>query len=169
MKRLSVLFAFILFATSQMQAQKIAVVDINSILEGMASYKQAQSEIDRISAEWRQQISQEMDVVKSMYNKFQAEQVLLSDEAKKQKEEEIVKKEAEVRELQRAKFGPEGELFSRRQQLVAPIQERVFAAIEAYAAERGFDIIFDKAGSAGLLFVGADYDKTEDVRRKVGK
>jgi len=169
MKRLSVFFAFVLFAVAQLQAQKIAVVDINNILEGMASYKQAQSEIDRISAEWRQQISQEMDVVKSLYNKFQAEQVLLSDEAKKQKEDEIVKKEAEVRELQRAKFGPEGELFSRRQQLVAPIQERVFAAIEAYAAERGFDIIFDKAGSAGLLFVGADYDKTEDVRRKVGK
>ncbi|MBC7884379.1 MAG: OmpH family outer membrane protein [Saprospiraceae bacterium] len=148
-------------------AQKIAVVDINEILSSLPDYQSAQTELDKISAEWRQQIAQEFDKVKSLYNKFQAEQVLLSAEDKAKKEEEIVKKEAEVRELQKNKFGPEGELFTKRQEMVSPIQEKVFAAIESYAADRGFDIIFDKSGSAGLLFTNPEYDKTGDLKKRL--
>ena len=148
-------------------AQRIAVVDINEVLGQMNDYKAAQSEIDRVSAEWRQEISQEYDKIKSLYNKYQAEQVLLSDESKKQREDEIVAKEDQVRELQKRRFGPEGDLFKKRQQLVAPVQEKVFAAIEAYAADRGYDLIFDKGGATGLLFSAADYDKTEDIKKRV--
>ena len=150
-------------------AQKIAIVDVTAILEDMTEYKAAQAEIDKVSALWRQEISKEQDVIKSMYNKYQAEQVLLSDEAKRKREDEIIEKEAQVRELQRQKFGPEGELFTRRQQLVAPIQQKVFAAMEAVAEERGYDIIFDKSGAAGLLFVKDEFDKTSEVKKKVGK
>src|SRR5690606_7558324 len=121
-----------LFALSA-DAQKIAIVDINDILSNMPEYKAAQTELDQISATWRQEIAIEFDKVKSMYNKFQAEQVLLSNDEKVKKEDEIVKKEAEVRELQKRKFGPEGELFTKRQEMVAPIQDKVFAAIESYA------------------------------------
>nr|HRD09052.1 OmpH family outer membrane protein [Saprospiraceae bacterium] len=78
-------------------------------------------------------------------------------------------KETEVREMNKRRFGPEGDLFKRRQQLVAPIQDKVFAAIENYAAEKGYDLIFDKAGSAGLLFVKPEFDKTEDIKKRVGK
>lgn len=148
-------------------AQRFAIVDVNQILAEMEDYKAAQKQLDEIAAEWRQEISKEQDKIKSLYNKYQAEQVLLTDDIKKQREEEIVAKEAEVREMNKRRFGPDGDLFKRRQQLVAPVQDKVFAAIEAYASERGFDIILDKGGSAGLLFVKPEFDKTEDIKKKI--
>ena len=157
----------VLVSVTSVQAQKIALVDINEVLESLPDYQEAQAEVDRIAAEWRQEIAQEYDKIKSMYNKYQAQQVLLSEEAQKQKEEEIVSKEAEVRELQRRRFGPEGDLFLKRQELVAPIQEKVFGAIDDYAADRGYDIIFDKGGSTGLLFANEEYDKTEDIKKRL--
>lgn len=167
--RLLTLVVFAGLTSSHLLAQKIAIVDVTALLEDMAEYKAAQAEIDKVAALWRQEISKEQDVIKSMYNKYQAEQVLLSDEAKRKREDEIIEKEAQVRELQRQKFGPDGELFSRRQQLIAPIQQKVFAAMEAVAEERGYDIIFDKSGSAGLLFVNPDFEKTDEVKKKLGK
>jgi len=148
-------------------AQRIAIVDINAVLGSMNEYTIAEKEIDRISSEWRQEISKEYDKIKSLYNKYQAEQVLLSDDAKAERENEIIKEEEEVRELQRLKFGPEGELFKKRQQMVAPIQDKVFTAIQDYAADRGYDLIFDKASATGLLFTAPEYDKTEDIINKV--
>jgi outer membrane protein len=149
------------------EAQKIAVVDINEVLSSLPEYQNAQAELDKIAAEWRQEIAQEFDKIKSLYNKFQAEQVLLSSDDKNRKEEEIIKKEGEVREMQKAKFGPEGALFKKRQEMVSPIQEKVFAAIESYAADRGYDIIFDKGGATGLLFANAEYDKTADLKKRL--
>ena len=169
MKTKSLIYSMmVLFATmTKIDAQKIALVDINEVLSAMPEYQSAQIELDKIAAEWRQEIAQEFDKVKSLYNKFQAEQVLLSADEKTRKEEEIVKKEADVREMQKAKFGPEGALFKKRQEMVSPIQEKVFAAIESYAADRGFDIIFDKGGATGLLFANAEYDKTIDLKKRL--
>jgi outer membrane protein len=161
------LLAITCLITTFTHAQKIAIVDISTVLNEMTDYKAAQAKIDETAAEWRQEIAKEQDKVKSLYNKYQAEQVLLSDEVKKQREEEIVAKEAEVREIQKRRFGPEGDLFKRRQQMVAPIQDKVFAAIEDYAAERGYDIILDKAGASGLLFVKPEFDKTEDIKKRL--
>lgn len=145
------------------QAQRIASVDVSRILESVNEYKAAGDELDKMAARWRQEIAQEYDKIKSLYNRFQAEQVLLSDEARRQREDEIVKKESEVREMQRKRFSPDGDLFQRRKELVQPIQDRVYAAIEAYAKERGYDFIFDKGGSAGMIFSNPQYDKTDDI------
>jgi outer membrane protein len=120
-----------------------------------------------VAANWRQDIAQQYDVIKGLYNRYQAEQVLLSDDARKQREEEIMNKEKEVRDLQKVRFGPEGELFRRRAEMVRPIQERVYRAIEAYATERGYDFIFDKSGSAGIIFYSPAYDKTDDVMNRL--
>lgn len=151
-----------------MSAQRIAVVDVNEVLNGMDDYKGAQTEVDKFAAEWQQEIAKEYDKIKALYNKFQAEMVLLSDNDKKLREDEIVKKEEAVRELQKRRFGPEGDLFKRRQQLVSPIQDKVFQAMQSYAGEKGYDLIFDKSGAAGLLFVAPDFDKTADIKKKVG-
>ncbi|MFZ1751913.1 MAG: OmpH family outer membrane protein, partial [Saprospiraceae bacterium] len=105
--------------------------------------------------------------VKSLYNKFQAEQVLLSTDDRNRKEEEIIQKEGEVREMQKAKFGPEGALFLKRQEMVSPIQDKVFGAIESYAADRGLDMIFDKGGATGLLFTNQEFDKTADLKKRL--
>lgn len=160
--------AFLLLVGTGLFAQKIAVVDITNILQSMEEYTAAQDKLDVISAEWRQDISAEYDDIKSLYNKFQAEQVLLSSELKTEREEEIMLREKQVRELQRAKFGPEGELFRKREELVSPIQEKVFSAIQSYAAESGIDIMLDKSSAAGILFTSDEFDKTDTIKRKLG-
>ena len=166
-KKVLVAFTFVAFFAFSGEAQRIATVDIQTILESVDDYKSAQDNLDRIASKWRQEIAQEYDQIKGLYNKYQAEQVLLSDESRRQREEEIMEREKQVRELQRRKFGPEGELFKRRQELVKPIQDRVYQAIEDYATDRGYDFIFDKSGNAGLIFGNNEYDKTEEVVRRL--
>lgn len=168
-KKLSLAFSFAFaLMLSSIQAQKIAIVDITDVLENMSEFKEAEQTLDKIAADWQQEIAQELDKVKSMYNKYQAEQVLLSDDIKKSREDEIMNKEKDVRELQRRKFGPEGELFQKRQQLVSPVQDLVFSAIEEYADEKGYDIVLDKSAAAGILFASDEYDKTDIVKKKLG-
>ncbi|MEL7162610.1 MAG: OmpH family outer membrane protein, partial [Bacteroidota bacterium] len=128
-------------------------------------YQDAQEQLDQLAAKWQQEINQQYDEIKGMYNKYQAEQVLLSEEQRKTREDEIIAKEKSVRDLQRNRFGPEGALFERRQELVKPIQDAVYEAIEQYASTRGYDFIFDRAGSAGIIFANDTYDKTDDILR----
>ena len=167
MKKLLFTLFISIAVISFISAQKIAVVDIAQVLDNMEEYKNAQGELDKIAEAWQQEIAIEQDKVKSMYNKYQAELVLLSDDMKKQKEDEIIAKEREIRELQRSKFGPEGELFQKRQALVSPIQEKVYSVISEYANARGYDIILDKGGTSGIIFSNERYDKTEDIQRQL--
>ena len=163
---IGILICFLSLSFSTISSgQKIALVDIAYVLDNMDEYKKAQEELDKVAEAWQQEIAVEQDKIKSMYNKYQAELVLLSEEMKKQKEDEIMASERDVRAMQKEKFGPEGELFQKRQSLVSPIQEKVYGAIQAYATERGFDIIIDKGGSSGILFSDERFDKTEDILR----
>lgn len=158
------LFAFIGFG-AQLNAQKIASIDMDKILASITEYQDAQESLDQLSAKWQQDINQQYDVIKGMYNKYQAEQVLLTDEQRTQREEAIIAKEKSVQTMQRERFGPEGALFQRRQELVKPIQDAVYEAVENYAATRGYDFIFDRAGAAGIIFASDTYDKTDDILR----
>ena len=167
MKNFFLSIILICFTMAYSNAQKIAVVDINAVLSEMPAYQKAQEDLDKVAAEWRQEIAQQYDEIKSLYNKYQAEQVLLSDDVKKQRENEIMDKEKDVRALQKGKFGPEGELFLMRRELINPIQEKVYDAIEQYALESDYDLIIDKAGSAGVLFVSESFDKTDLIRRRL--
>jgi outer membrane protein len=153
-------FAIMFFAT----AQRIAVVDVTAVLESLPDYQKAQEQLDKVATTWRQEIAQEQDKVKGMYSKYQAEQVLLSEEMKKTREEEIMVKEKDVREMQRLKFGPEGALFKKREELVKPIQDKVYGAIERFATDKGFEFIFDKGSASGLIFSDKKNDKTEDLK-----
>jgi len=163
------LFVLILaFGWTVASAQKIAIVDISQVLENLTEYKKAQEQLDKITATWKQEIADARDKIKVMYNKYQAEQVLLSDDQRRTKEEDIMTKEKEVMELQKSKFGPEGSLFMKRQELVQPIQDKVYKAIQEYATARGFDLILDKGSSAGVIFSSAALDKTPDILKKLG-
>lgn len=158
---------FLLFAVSvSAQAQRIAIVDVEKVLESMDSYKNAQADLDKASAQWQQEITQKYDEIKGLYSKYQAEMVLLSDEAKRQREDEIMSKENAVRELQKKRFGPEGDLFKKRQELVQPIQEQVYRAIQRLMEEKGFEIILDKA-SDGVLASDPKLDRTSEVVSKL--
>ena len=168
MKKIVVLLVFLMSNIGLGIAQKVAIVDIGAVLEVVPEYKKAQEDLDKVSTQWRQEINQELDKIKSMYNKYQAEQVIMSDEMRKQKEDEITKKEKEVRELQKEKFGPEGTLFKKRQELIKPIQDRVFKAVQDYATEKAYDVVLDKSSSSGILFANAAIEKTADIIRKLG-
>ena len=160
---------FFLAITAFATAQRIAVVDVTAILESLPEYQKAQEQLDKVATTWRQEIAQEQDKVKGMYSKFQAEQVLLSEEMKKTREEEIMAKEKEVREMQRQKFGPEGALFKKREELVKPIQDKVYGTIERFAQDKGFEYIFDKGSASGMLFADKKNDKTEDIKTLLKK
>jgi outer membrane protein len=164
-KRSLLIFGMILMVLGAVQsnAQKVAIVDISLVLQSIDDYKNAQQDLDNIASKWRQDIAQEQDIVKGMYNKYQAEQVLLSDDQKKKREEEIMVKEKTIREMQKDKFGAEGLLFKKRQELVKPVQERVYAVIEKYASDRGLDLILDKSSSSGIIFSAGVLDKTNDI------
>ena len=164
-----IVIALFLFTAGTTHAQKVAIVDINQVLATLPDYKRAQDDLDKIAQRWRSEIAQQQDAIKGLYNKYQAEQVLLADDARKQREEEILNREKEVREAQRVKFGPEGELFKKRQELVKPIQDKVYNAIEKFANERGYDLILDKSASAGIIFSNPTYDKTQQVVEMVKK
>ncbi len=167
-KKLVFLFAMVACLSFGSYAQRIASVDVAAILESMPEYSKAQSDLDKTAAKWRQEIAVEYDKIKGMYNKYQAEQVLLSDDMRQQKEDEIMEAEKSVREMQKRKFGPEGSLFKKRQDLVRPIQEKVYSAIEDYADQKGYDFIFDKGSASGMIFANPQYDKTDDIKSKLG-
>src|SRR5690606_26479595 len=152
-----------------LEAQRAPRVAITRVAEEMPDYQAAQQARDGHASNLRMEIAKEYDQIKAMYNEDQAEQVLLPEDARKKKEEEIREREKQVRDLQRDKFGPEGALFRKRQDLVQPIQERVYGAITQYADDRGFDFIFDKGGTGGLIYSSAEFDKTDDIIRVLSK
>lgn len=167
-KRILFVGMLLSFLSLSVSAQKVAIIDVNNILENMEEYKTAQSELDKVAKVWRQTIAKEQDKIKSLYNEYEAEAVLMTEEMKKDKEDEIMTKEKEIRELQRGYFGPKGELFQKRQEMVQPIEDKVFTAITNFAEDKGIDVMLDKSSGPGVLFVSERYDKTEDIKKKLG-
>lgn len=148
--------------------QKYAYVDTDYILENIPEYKDAQLQLDELSEEYQEEIETKYKEIDDLYREYQAEAVLLPEDIKKQKKEEIKKKEQEVRELQRQRFGEDGDLFQKREEWIKPIQEKIYNAIEEIATDKNYSFVFDKAGSISILYVNARYDISDDVLDKVG-
>lgn len=162
-------FFALLMASSEVKAQmKFAFVDTKYILENMPDYSQAQNELNSASAEWQKEIEERYASIERLYKSYQAEAVLLTEEMRQKREEEIVRKETEAKNLQKQRFGVEGDLFKKRQELIQPVQEKIFIAIREYANENGYEAIFDKSGEAGVLYANPKYDKSDKVLRKMG-
>ena len=169
MIRKTLAICLVICSTFALQAQmKIAFVDTKYILENMPEYSDAQNELNTASADWQSEIEQRYASIERMYKSYQAEAVLLTEEMRQKREEEIVRKETEAKDLQKQRFGVEGDLFKKRQELIQPIQERIFNAIREYATEGGYEAILDKSGSAGVLYANSKYDKSDKVLRKMG-
>ncbi|MCB2221836.1 MAG: OmpH family outer membrane protein [Bacteroidetes bacterium] len=149
-------------------AQKYAYVDTEYILDNIPEYKDAQIQLDDLAAEYQQEIEEKFGEIDKMYKNFQAEAVLMPDDVKKKKEEEIQAKEKEVKDLQKQRFGPDGDLFLKREELVKPIQEKIYNAIEEIAMDDNYAFVFDRAGSLTILYVNARFDISDDVLDKVG-
>ena len=168
LQRSLMIFSFFALVGTTAFAQRVGIVNTGEVLESIEDYRNSQAELDRLADQWRQDIAKEHDKIKAEYNRYQAEQVLMSDEARRQKEDEIIQMESRVRDMQKRRFGPEGDLFKKRQEMVEPIQDRVYKAIEEYADARGYDIILDKSSNAGLIFSNDKYDITSDILREIG-
>jgi outer membrane protein len=160
--------ALILVSAFTSTAQKFAYVDTEYILEHIPEYVRAQEKLDAISEEWQKEIERRRNEVEDLYKEFQASQVLMTEEMKRKREQEIIAKEKAIKAYQKQKFGYQGELFKKRKELVKPIQDKVYDAIEALAKARGYEVIFDKSGGLIMLYADAKHDKSDDVIKRLG-
>lgn len=163
------LIACCLFVISfSSNAQRYAVIDSKYILEKMPEYKNAQGKLDEFSAQWQQEIEKKQADLDKMYKDYDAEQVMLSDELKKKREDELYNRDKELRDLQRKRFGFEGDLFKKRQELIKPIQDKVYSAIQKLAVEKSYDFILDKSEGITVIFADPKLDRSDDVLKYLG-
>ncbi len=149
-------------------SQKYAIIDTRYILDKIPEYKNAQKQLDSVAGGWQKDIDNRQLELDNMYKAFEAEQVMLSDELKKKREDQLFNKEKELRDLQRKRFGFEGDLFKKRQELIKPIQDKVYNAVQRMAVNRGYDFVLDKSEGITIIFADPKLDKSEDVLRELG-
>ena len=160
----------IMFSTSILvvHSQKFAYVDSDYILGKMPEFNQAQQRINDFSAEWQQEIESLYNQIDQMYKDYQSEQILLTPEMKIKREELIIEKEKFAQALQQKYFGPEGDLYKKRSDLIKPIQDRIFNAVQQLAVNNKYSIIFDKSSDLMMLYSNPSYDKSDDVLQLMG-
>jgi outer membrane protein len=168
MKKTIVVLFLALSAHFTLRAQHYCFIDSKYILEKISDYKDAQTKLDNISKTWQDEIDNRMAEVDRMYKAYQAERAMLSDELRKKREDEIVAKEKDAKDLQKQRFGYEGDLFKKRQELIKPIQDRVFNAVQKLAVNKAYDIVLDKAGGITLFYADPKLDKSDDVLKILG-
>ncbi len=168
MKRKLLLAFCIMVLAFGAHAQRYGIVDTKYILEKIPDYKEAQKKLDQFSLQWQKEIDDKQAQLDKMYRDFEAEQVMLSEELKKKREDELFIREKELRDLQRKRFGFEGDLFKKRQELVKPIQDKVYNAIQKIAVNRSYDFILDKSEGITVIFADPKLDRSEDVLRELG-
>jgi outer membrane protein len=149
-------------------AQKFAYVDTQYILESLPEYKSAQQQLDRISIQWQKEIEVKFGEIDKMYKDFQAESVLLTDDMKKKREEEIIDKETAAKELQKQRFGKGGDLLKKRQDLVKPVQDKIYNSIKEIATAKNYAVVFDKSSDLTMLFTNPKYDISDQVLESMG-
>ncbi len=153
---------------SSSYALKICYVDTEYILSSIPEYEAANQQIDQMAENWRQEIDARYKEIEKLYKSYQAEQVLLPEQVKLQRQQEIETKEKAAKEFQKQKFGYEGELFQKKQELIKPIQDKVFKAIEKMARAESWDFVLDRSSGVMMLFANARLDKSDDIIRAMG-
>ena len=149
-------------------AQRYAIIDTKYILSKIPEYKDADLRIKYVSEQWQREIDNKQAGLDKMYKDFDAEQFMLTDDLKKKREIEIANKEKDVRDLQKKRFGYEGDLFKERAKIVKPIQDKVYNAINKIAVARSYDFILDKSEGITVIFADPKLDKSEDILRELG-
>jgi outer membrane protein len=168
MKKRIFIFTVMLFSVMMVHAQKFAYVDTQYILDNIPEFTEAQSQLDEISVQWQKEIETKFAEVDKMYKDYQTQAVLLPDDMKKKKEQEIVDKEKDAKNLQRTRFGKDGDLFKKRQELVKPIQEKIYNAIQEISNSNNYAVVFDKGGSLTMMYANPKYDISDEVLDNMG-
>lgn len=157
-----------MFAGATVQAQKFAYVDTEYILGNIPEYKIAQTQIEDISSKWQKDIETRFAEIDRMYKTYEADATMLPEEMKRKRENEIINKEKSVKDLQKQRFGQNGDLFKKRQELIKPIQDKVYNAIEAVSTQDNIAVVFDKSSGATMIYTNSKYDISEAVLKKLG-
>lgn len=168
MKKLIIVAFVAICSVLGANAQKFALVDMDYILRNVPSYEMANEQLNQVSQRWEKEVTELSKAAEKMYKDYQSEMVFLTDDQKKKREEAIVAKEKEVTDARYKYFGPEGELYKKRQSLMKPIQEDVYNAVKAVAEEKGYQAIFDRASSQSIVFASPRIDISNDVLAKLG-
>ena len=157
-----------LLGSSSVWAQKFALVDMDYILKNIPAYERASEQLNQVSKKWQAEIDVLTTEAQTQYKNYQSEAVFLSEEQKTKREEAIVAKEKEAAELKKKYFGPEGELFKKRESLMAPIQEEIYNAVKDICDQKGFSLVLDRASDAGIIFASPKIDISNEVLTKLG-
>jgi outer membrane protein len=168
MKKFIFIGIFTLLCITSSFAQKYAYVDTDYILGKLPAYVAAQEQLDKMSEKYQKELETLHNELDQIYKDFQAEVVLLSNDMKRKREEQIVNKEKEYKKLQRQYFGPEGDLAKKKESLIKPIQDEVFSTIQTIAEQGAYSIIFDKAGSMTMIYTNPKSDLSDQVLQKLG-
>ena len=168
MKKLFALVACTLIFASFAHAQRYAVIDTKYILDRMPEYRSAQKQLDDVAATWQKEIDAMQQDLDRMYKDFDAEQVMLSEDLKQKRQDQLFTKEKTLRDLQRKRFGFEGDLFKKRQELIKPVQDKVYNVVQKLAVQRGYDFILDKSEGITVIFADPKLEKSDDVLRELG-
>lgn len=168
MKKLSIIFTVLILSAFAAQAQKFGYVDSEYIFKKIPAYNSAQEQIDKQSKQYQQDIDAKYKAVDELYKKYQSEKVLLTEDLRQKRENEIIAKEKEVKELQKSHFSPEGTLAKKREELLKPVQEKVYNAIKEIATEGSYATIFDVANNPSFIYNNPRYDLSDKVLEKMG-
>ena len=168
MKKLIIAIFLLVGISYAANAQKFAMVDMEYIMKNIPSFETANEQLNQVSKKWQTDVDTQMQEVQKMYKNYQTELVFLSEDMKTKREEEIVAKEKAVQELKRSYFGPEGELFKKRQSLMKPIQDEVYTAIQDISKEKDLELVFDKSSSMSVIFTSPKLDISDVVLQKLG-
>ncbi|MBO7651692.1 MAG: OmpH family outer membrane protein [Bacteroidales bacterium] len=167
MKRFTLLAVAILFATIAF-SQKYAYVDTEYILNNIPVYESAKTQLEDLTKEWKKEIDAKKASIDQMYQNYQSERILLTEELRAKREDEIMKKEQELKQLQQKYFGESGMLYKKREELIKPIQDDIYNAIKEIATEGNYAVIFDTANNLNMLYTDPRHDKSDEVLRKLG-
>lgn len=167
MKKLLLALSVVLVTGFAANAQRYCVIDSKYILEKVPDYNNAQKQLDAASQGWQKEVDTRMQGIDQMYKSYQAERPMLSEDARKKREDEIVAKEKEAKDLQKKYFGYDGEVYKKRQSLVKPIQDKVYNAVQQYAQSHGYDIVYDKAGGITIFYADPKLDKSDEIAKLI--
>jgi len=168
MKKIGAFIGLLLLTSAVAMAQKYAFVDSEYIRKNIPAFTSAQEQLDKLSKQWEKEVSDGYAVVEQMYKSYQNESVLLSQDMKTKREEAIIAKEKEMKDLQNKYFGVDGDLFKKREELVKPIQDEILKAIKEIAVDGSYAVIFDTAAGGNILFANPKFDISDQVLEKLG-
>ncbi|RHK49657.1 OmpH family outer membrane protein [Leyella stercorea] len=168
MKKFIFICLFALTAALTANAQKYALIDMEYILKNIPAYERANEQLNQVSKKWQAEVEALNTEASTMYKNYQNEMVFLSQEQKKARQEAIMKKEKDASDLKRKYFGPEGELFKKRESLMSPIQEEIYTAVKEIAELRGYSLVLDRSSDTGVIYGSPKADISNEVLQKLG-